>query len=98
MTPARTSDHYLSCAGAPLQVSGFVGAGGNAGSVITQQIFFKGNLETYNGILWMGVMIIGVTLIVIPIYFPMWCAPTAVWWMLAHVLALPAPPASSCMG
>jgi len=54
-------------------VSGFVGAGGNAGSAITQVIFFKsGAYETYEGIQLMGVMIICVTLVVNFIHFPMW--------------------------
>jgi len=52
--------------------SGFIGAGGNAGSSITQAIFFKGAYSTEDGITYMGAMIIGVTLLVIPIYFPMW--------------------------
>ena len=52
--------------------SGFIGAGGNAGSSITQAIFFKGAYSTQDGISYMGAMIIGVTLLVIPIYFPMW--------------------------
>merc|ERR1712205_157563 len=51
--------------------SGFIGAGGNASS-ITQAIFFKGAYSTQDGISYMGAMIIGVTLLVIPIYFPMW--------------------------
>jgi NNP family nitrate/nitrite transporter-like MFS transporter len=54
-------------------VSGFVGAGGNAGSAITQVIFFKsGKYETYEGIQLMGVMIMCVTLVVNFIHFPMW--------------------------
>jgi MFS transporter, NNP family, nitrate/nitrite transporter len=53
-------------------VSGFVGAGGNAGAVISQQIFFKDQFSTYKGLIYLGVMIIGVTLLVMPIYFPMW--------------------------
>lgn len=54
-------------------VSGFVGAGGNAGSSVTQAIFFKdSSLETYEGISLMGVMVIGVTLLIITLYFPMW--------------------------
>lgn len=54
-------------------VSGFVGAGGNAGSSVTQAIFFKDSaLETYEGISLMGVMVIAVTLLVITLYFPMW--------------------------
>lgn len=55
-------------------VSGFVGAGGNAGSSITQTIFFKnGDLETYEAIMYMGVMIMAVTAVTImPIHFPQW--------------------------
>ena len=54
-------------------VSGFVGAGGNAGSAVTQAIFFKpDNLETYEGIRYMGFMIIGITLTIAFIWFPMW--------------------------
>merc|ERR1712241_987531 len=52
--------------------SGFIGAGGNAGSSIAQAIFFKGAYETEDGITYMGVMIVCVTLLVIPTYFPMW--------------------------
>ena len=52
--------------------AGFIGAGGNAGSVISQAIFFKGAYTTHLGITYMGIMIIAVTLLVIPIYFPMW--------------------------
>merc|ERR1711967_8444 len=54
-------------------VSGFVGAGGNAGSSITQVLFFKsGKYETYDGIILMGVMIMAVTTVVQTIHFPMW--------------------------
>eukprot|EP01024_Parvocaulis_polyphysoides_P070983 TRINITY_DN87_c0_g1_i8.p1 TRINITY_DN87_c0_g1~~TRINITY_DN87_c0_g1_i8.p1 ORF type:complete len:497 (-),score=97.17 TRINITY_DN87_c0_g1_i8:316-1806(-) len=61
-------------------VSGFVGAGGNTGSAILQAALFRDSpLETYEGIRYMGIIIIGVTLLVMPIYFPMWggmfCAP-----------------------
>eukprot|EP00212_Chloropicon_laureae_P002384 CAMPEP_0197489770 /NCGR_PEP_ID=MMETSP1311-20131121/4481_1 /TAXON_ID=464262 /ORGANISM="Genus nov. species nov., Strain RCC856" /LENGTH=229 /DNA_ID=CAMNT_0043034149 /DNA_START=17 /DNA_END=706 /DNA_ORIENTATION=+ len=52
--------------------AGFIGAGGNAGSTITQAIFFKGAYTTHVGITYMGIMIIAVTLLCIPIYFPMW--------------------------
>jgi NNP family nitrate/nitrite transporter-like MFS transporter len=52
--------------------AGFIGAGGNAGSTITQAIFFKGAYETNVGITYMGIMIVAVTLLVMPIYFPMW--------------------------
>lgn len=61
-------------------VSGFVGAGGNAGSSITQVLFFKsGKYETYDGIILMGVMIIAVTMVVQTIHFPMWGG----FWMKA---------------
>ncbi|CAG9466329.1 unnamed protein product [Pedinophyceae sp. YPF-701] len=55
-------------------VSGFVGAGGNAGSAITQAIFFSDNvdLETYEGIMYMGLFILGMTMLTCFIYFPMW--------------------------
>ena len=53
--------------------SGFIGAGGNAGSTICIALFFtKDSIETYDGIMYMGFAIIGVTLLVIPIHFPMW--------------------------
>ena len=54
-------------------VSGFVGAGGNAGSAITQTLFFKdADFETYTGLVYMGIMVICMTLLVVPVYFPMW--------------------------
>ena len=54
-------------------VSGFVGAGGNAGSAITQVLFFKsGNNTVAEAIQLMGVMIICVTLVINFIHFPMW--------------------------
>ena len=53
--------------------SGYIGAGGNAGSTICMALFFKSaSIETYDGIMYMGFTIIGVTLLVIPIHFPMW--------------------------
>mmetsp|Transcript_29028 Transcript_29028/g.40086 ORF Transcript_29028/g.40086 Transcript_29028/m.40086 type:complete len:534 (+) Transcript_29028:106-1707(+) len=54
-------------------VSGMVGAGGNAGSAITQSIFFKSDkYATHEGILLMGIMIIAITSMVFLIHFPMW--------------------------
>jgi MFS transporter, NNP family, nitrate/nitrite transporter len=54
-------------------VSGFVGAGGNAGAVMTQYLFFQTEkYETYDGLIYMGIMVICCTLVVLPIYFPMW--------------------------
>ena len=54
-------------------VSGLVGAGGNAGSVIIQSLFFVGGrFETSSGILYMGVSIIVVTQLICLIRFPMW--------------------------
>merc|ERR1719409_794646 len=41
--------------------SGMVGAGGNAGAVIANSIFFTGDFRTDVGIIGMGAMIIGVT-------------------------------------
>jgi NNP family nitrate/nitrite transporter-like MFS transporter len=53
-------------------VSGFVGAGGNAGAVIAQQLFFKDQFATYTGLIYMGIMVLCVTLLIAPVYFPMW--------------------------
>jgi MFS transporter, NNP family, nitrate/nitrite transporter len=53
-------------------VSGFVGAGGNAGAVISQELFFKERFPTYTGLVYLGIMIICVTLLIFPVYFPMW--------------------------
>ena len=53
--------------------SGFIGAGGNAGSAITQAAFFTGvNMTTAEGFRWMGVMIIACTATLVVIHFPMW--------------------------
>ena len=54
-------------------VSGFIGAGGNAGSTIVTALFFtKDSIETYEGIIYLGYYVIAVTALVIPIHFPMW--------------------------
>ena len=53
-------------------VSGVVGAGGNAGAVICQQIYFKGVYTVPQGIIYMGVMILCMTAVIPLIYFPMW--------------------------
>lgn len=54
-------------------VSGFIGAGGNAGSTISTALFFTSSkIETYEGLQYLGYTVIGVTLLVIPIHFPMW--------------------------
>ena len=53
--------------------SGYIGAGGNAGATINMALWFKDpSIETYDGIMYMGYLIICVTLLVIPIHFPMW--------------------------
>lgn len=53
--------------------SGYIGAGGNAGSTICMALFFtSASIETYEGIMYMGFTIIAVTLLVVPIHFPMW--------------------------
>ena len=52
-------------------VSGMVGAGGNLGAVIATSIFFKGSaMRTDDGILWLGVTILALTLLCFAIYFP----------------------------
>jgi NNP family nitrate/nitrite transporter-like MFS transporter len=54
-------------------VSGFVGSGGNVGGAVTQALFFTYiPLSTAQGFLWMGVMTLGVTLLYLTMYFPMW--------------------------
>lgn len=54
-------------------VSGIVGAGGNLGSVTTLALFFKGQYDTQDGILYMGMMIVGVTMVFSGILnFPQW--------------------------
>jgi len=51
-------------------VSGMVGAGGNAGCVVSMSLFFKGQMRTDVGIFSMGWMIIGVTALMFFVYLP----------------------------
>jgi len=51
-------------------VSGMVGAGGNLGSVIALNLFFSQNMRTDDGIFYLGITIIGVTLLMFFLYFP----------------------------
>ena len=54
-------------------VSGFIGAGGNLGSVFTQFVFFtKESIPVYDGILYTGIFIICGSLTTALYYFPMW--------------------------
>ena len=55
-------------------VSGIVGAGGNAGAVINTWSWFKNDdIETYEGLMYMGFLIIGVTAVTVcPVQFPQW--------------------------
>ncbi|KAL6746826.1 major facilitator superfamily domain-containing protein [Haematococcus lacustris] len=58
-------------------VSGVIGAGGNLGSVATQLIFFAGSagspvMTPQDGLIWMGVMTIGLTMILFTLWWPMW--------------------------
>ncbi|GLI65297.1 hypothetical protein VaNZ11_008790 [Volvox africanus] len=59
-------------------VSGLVGAGGSAGGAITQAIWFAGTakwqltLQKYDGLKYMGIQTIGLTLALFLIHFPMW--------------------------
>jgi NNP family nitrate/nitrite transporter-like MFS transporter len=53
--------------------SGYIGAGGNAGSTLIMALFFtSSSIETYEGIMYMGFAIICFTILVIPVHFPMW--------------------------
>jgi len=47
-----------------------VGAGGNAGSLITNSAFFVGSARTDTGFINMGTMILAVTCLLIFVYFP----------------------------
>ena len=52
-------------------VSGMVGAGGNLGAVIATSVFFKGSaMRTDDGILYLGITILAVTLSCFALYFP----------------------------
>jgi MFS transporter, NNP family, nitrate/nitrite transporter len=54
-------------------VCGFVGAGGNAGSAITQAAFFTPTTFSYQeGFLWMGVMVLVITNLCFTLWWPMW--------------------------
>ncbi|KAG0555191.1 hypothetical protein KC19_12G151300 [Ceratodon purpureus] len=54
-------------------VIGFTAAGGNLGSVLTQSLFFTSSTyHTEVGLVYMGIMIICVTLLCTVVYFPMW--------------------------
>merc|ERR1719235_1234577 len=51
-------------------VSGMVGAGGNAGSLITNAAFFLGGARKDQAFINMGIMIIAVTALMFTVYFP----------------------------
>ncbi|MCO5554597.1 hypothetical protein L7F22_008128 [Adiantum nelumboides] len=54
-------------------VSGISGAGGNAGAMILQLLFFTSpSISTDKGLTNMGMMSIGCTLVVATLYFPQW--------------------------
>jgi len=51
-------------------VSGMVGAGGNLGAVIATSVFFRASIRTDDGILYLGITVLAVTLSCFFIYFP----------------------------
>lgn len=54
-------------------IAGFVGAGGNAGASINLTIWFKSEkYETYEGLMYMGILIMAMSMLTFTIYFPMW--------------------------
>merc|ERR1711918_213274 len=54
-------------------IAGFVGAGGNAGASVNLAIWFRsGKYETYDGITYMGILIVCVAMLTFPIHFPPW--------------------------
>ena len=51
-------------------VSGMVGAGGNAGSMITLAAFFRGTGRDDVGLINMGITILAVTMLLVFVHFP----------------------------
>merc|ERR1740139_2032510 len=71
---AFTTDDYqiVPCGARPALgvVSGMVGAGGNLGAVIATSVFFRASIRTDDGILYLGITVLAVTLSCFFIYFP----------------------------
>ena len=54
-------------------IAGFVGAGGNAGASVNLAIWFRSaKYETYEGITYMGILIVCVSMLTFTLHFPPW--------------------------
>merc|ERR1719253_1770663 len=65
-------------------IAGFVGAGGNAGASVNLAIWFRSSkYETYDGITYMGILIVCVSMLTFTLHFPPWGS------MDTHTISMP---------